>query len=304
MADIVKRTLGRTGYEVTALAYGAMELRGAPRGRDIDPEEAGRILNAVLDGGINMIDTSIDYGVSEELIGRYISHRRNEYFLASKCGCWATGGEPPANAALTGGRFPHVFTRENIVNGVEQSLRRMQTDHLDLVQFHASPAVSVLEQEGAIDTLLDLQREGKIRFLGMSGTLPNLPEHIAMGVFDAFQIPYSAVEREHEDAMEQACDAGAGVIVRGGVAKGDPDGGGHGGDRWDLWDNANLNELLEGMTRTQFMLRYTIANPSMHTTIIGTANIDHLAENLRTAELGPLPADVYAEAQRRLSEAA
>ena len=59
-----------------------------------DPEEAGRILNAVLDGGINMIDTSIDYGISEELIGRYISHRRNEYFLASKCGCWAGESEP------------------------------------------------------------------------------------------------------------------------------------------------------------------------------------------------------------------
>ena len=110
MADIAKRTLGSTGYEVTALAYGAMELRGGPRGRAVDPEEAGRILNAVLDGGINMIDTSIDYGVSEELIGRYISHRRNEYFLASKCGCWAGESEPPADVALTGGRFPHVFT--------------------------------------------------------------------------------------------------------------------------------------------------------------------------------------------------
>ena len=304
MADIEKRTLGRTGYEVTALAYGAMELRGAPRGRDIDPEEVGRILNAVLDGGINMIDTSIDYGVSEELIGRYISHRRNEYFLASKCGCWAGSGKPPADAALTGGRFPHVFTRENIVAGVEQSLRRMNTDHLDLVQFHASPAQSVLEQHGAVETLLDLQREGKIRFLGMSGTLPNLPDQIAMGVFDAFQIPYSAVEREHEDAMAQACEAGAGVIVRGGVAKGDPEGGGHGGDRWELWEKANLGDLLEGMTRTQFMLRYTIANPSMHTTIVGTANIGHLADNLRTAELGPLPPDMYAEAQRRLSAAA
>ena len=139
MADIVKRTLGRTGFEVTALAYGAMELRGAPRGRHIDPEEAGRILNAVLDGGINLIDTSIDYGVSEELIGRHISHRRNEYCLASKCGCWATEGDPPSDAALTGRRSPHVFTRENIVNGVEQSLRRMNTDHLDLVQFHSSP---------------------------------------------------------------------------------------------------------------------------------------------------------------------
>ena len=179
----------------------------------------------------------------------------------------------------------------------------MNTDHLDLVQFHSSPAVSELEQHGAVETLLDLQSEGKIRFLGMSGTLPNLPDHIEMGVFDAFQIPYSAVEREHEDAMAQACAAGAGVIVRGGVAKGDPDSGGHGGDRWALWEEANLNELLDGMTRTQFMLRYTISNPSMHTTIVGTANTEHLADNLRTAELGPLPQDVYAEAQRRLSAA-
>ena len=303
MADILKRTLGRTEYEVTALAYGAMELRGAPRGRDIDPEEAGRILHAVLDGGINLIDTSIDYGVSEELIGRYIAHRRDEYFLASKCGCWASEGDPPPDAAPPGRRFPHVFTRENIVNGVEQSLRRMRTDHLDLVQFHASPAVSELEQHGAVETLLDLQREGKVRFLGMSGTLPNLSDHIGMGVFDAFQIPYSAVEREHEDAMARAKETGAGVIVRGGVARGDPGGGGHGGDRWTLWEKANLDELLEGMTRTQFMLRYTISNPSMHTTIVGTANMGHLSENLRTAELGALPPDVHAEAQRRLSAA-
>ena len=203
-----------------------------------------------------------------------------------------------------GRRFPHVFTRENIVNGVEQSLRRMNTDHLDLVQFHASPTVSELEQHGAVEALADLQREGKVRFLGMSGTLPNLPDHIDMGVFDAFQIPYSAVEREHEDAMAQACEAGAGVIVRGGVAKGDPDSGGHGGARWELWERANLDQLLEGMTRTQFMLRCTISNPSMHTTIVGTANMEHLSENLRTAELGPLPPDVYAEAQRRLSAAA
>lgn len=298
MTDIMKRTLGHTGVEVTALAYGAMELRGGPRGRDISPDDAGKLLNAVLDGGINFIDTSIDYGVSEELIGKYISHRRNEYFLASKCGCWAGEGTPPASE---GGRAPHIYTRENIVAGVEQSLRRMNTDHMDLVQFHGSPTKAVLEQHDAVQTLLDLQKQGKIRFLGMSATLPNLPDHINMGVFDAFQIPYSAVEREHEEAMSDASKAGAGVIVRGGVAKGDPDGEGHGGDRWEAWDKANLNDLLEGMTRTQFMLRFTITNPDLDTTIVGTANPDHLADNLKVMELGPLPADVYAEAKRRLS---
>src|SRR3972149_5523104 len=110
MPDLAKRTLGRTGLEVTALGYGAMELRGAPRGREVTPDQAQSILNAVLDAGINYIDTSIDYGQSEELTGRYISHRRSEYFLASKCGCLV--GPPPA--AEPGQRFAHIFTRENI----------------------------------------------------------------------------------------------------------------------------------------------------------------------------------------------
>jgi len=87
MVDLPKRELGRTGLQVTTLGYGAMELRGAPRARDTTEAQAKTILNAVLDAGINYIDTSIDYGVSEERIGHYISHRRSEYYLASKCGC-------------------------------------------------------------------------------------------------------------------------------------------------------------------------------------------------------------------------
>ena len=123
MSDLPKRTLGRTGLEVTTLGYGAMELRGVPRGRDISDEQAERILNAVLDAGINFIDTSVDYGVSEERIGTFISHRRSEYFLASKCGC-LTGSlldNPPPPRPGSG--QPHVFTAENVVRGVEQSLR-------------------------------------------------------------------------------------------------------------------------------------------------------------------------------------
>jgi len=132
MVDLPKRELGRTGLQVTTLGYGAMELRGAPRARDTTEAQAETILNAVLDAGINYIDTSIDYGVSEERIGHYISHRRSEYYLASKCGCLV--GAPAAR----GQRSPHVFTRDNILAGVEQSLVRMKTDYLDMV--HISPS--------------------------------------------------------------------------------------------------------------------------------------------------------------------
>ena len=114
---IKTRTLGRTGADVTILSYGAMELRGQPRGPEIADEDAGRLLNAVLDGGINLIDTSPDYGRSEELIGTHIGHRRDEFFLASKCGCLI---EIPADATPP---YPHDYSAANVRADVEQSLR-------------------------------------------------------------------------------------------------------------------------------------------------------------------------------------
>jgi aryl-alcohol dehydrogenase-like predicted oxidoreductase len=298
MADLPRRQLGRTGLEVTMLGYGAMELRGAPRGRDISEGQAETILNAVLDAGINYIDTSIDYGVSEERIGRYIGHRRDEYFLASKCGCLV--GAPPAPR---GERSSHVFTRENITAGVEQSLRRMKTDYLDVVQFHSSPSAQTLEDNGAVKALLDLKSAGKVRHIGMSGTFPHLKDHIAMGVFDVFQIPYSAVEREHEAAIGAAAEAGAGIVVRGGAAKGAPSEGKQRGLQWERWRQARLDDLLAGMSPMEFILRFTFTNPDLDTTIVGTVNPAHLQTNLDALEHGPLPPDLYAEAKRRLAAA-
>ena len=85
-----KRVLGRTGLEVTPLGYGAMEVRGSRiwGGRPVTEEQADTILNAVLDAGINFIDTANDYGRSEEFIGKYLSKRRDEFYLATKCGLY------------------------------------------------------------------------------------------------------------------------------------------------------------------------------------------------------------------------
>ena len=280
------------------LGYGAMELRGAPRARDISDGQAETILRAALDAGINYLDTSIDYGLSEERIGRYIAHRRDNYYLASKCGCLV--GAPPAPR---GERSPHVFSRENIIAGVEQSLRRMKTAYLDVVQFHISPSRQTLEENGALDALLQLQAAGKVRFIGMSGTLPNLRDHIAMGIFDVFQVPYSAVEREHEDAISRAAEAGAGIVIRGGAAKGAPSTEKQTGLQWDRWQRAQLDDLLDGMTSVEFVLRFTFSHPHMQTTIVGTVNPAHLQANLVALEKGPLPSDVYVEAKRRLGAA-
>jgi aryl-alcohol dehydrogenase-like predicted oxidoreductase len=300
MAPLPRRTLGRTGLEVTALGFGAMELRGTPAGPRISDDEAGRLLNTVLDEGITFIDTSIDYGRSEELIGKYVSHRRPEYVLASKCGC--VPGAPMGAG--------HVHTAANIRAGVEHSLRTLKTDHLDLVQFHRSLTREEFEADGALAEALALRDEGKVRFVGVSGVLPALEEQIGMGAFDAFQIPYSALQREYENIITRASSAGAGIIIRGGVARGAP-------DDWQgrsyymvssetmhgQWDSAGLDELLDGMSRTAFMLRFTLSHPDLDTTIVGTSSIGHLRDNLAAAAQGPLPGDLLSEAKARLTAA-
>ena len=300
MADIPRRTLGRTGLEVTTLGFGAMELRGQSTGPEISDEEAGRLLNTVLDEGINFIDTSMDYGRSEELIGKFIAHRRSEYVLASKCGC-----VPGARQGSD-----HVHTAENIRKGVEHSLRTLKTDHLDLVQFHRSLSRQEFDAEGALGEALALRDEGKVRFVGVSAVLPTLNEQIDMGVFDAFQIPYSALQREHEDIITRASDAGMGIIIRGGVARGTPDDWrgrsyymGSNKTMRDYWGKAKLDELLDGMSRVAFLLRFTLSHPGLDTTIVGTRSIEHLHDNLAAAAMGPLPDDLLREAKIRLAAA-
>ncbi len=289
---------------MTILSYGAMELRGLPRAPAIPEEEAARLLNAVLDAGINLIDTSVDYGVSEELIGKHVSHRRDEYFLASKCGCPLS---PPADATPP---YQHDYSAANVRADVEQSLRRLRTDRLDLVQVHMSPSRAQLEADDTVATLDALRDEGKARFLGMSGILPHLPDHITMGVFDVFQIPYSAVQREHEDLITAAAEAGAGTLIRGGVARGaaaDDKNWSSGplglaqGEGQRRWQSAEIGDLLDGMSPMEFMLRFTLSHPALSTTIVGTSNADHLRSNLAVAEKGPLPADLYEAAKERLA---
>ena len=299
--DILTRKLGSTGLDVTVLGFGAMELRGPkspiPKGRPVDPVQAETALNVALNHGINLIDTSIDYGESEGLIGRFISHRRNEFLLASKCGCNAD------TDAVEAGKAPrHIYTRENIINGVELSLKRLNTDYLDLLQFHGSPPPEFREE--AVQALLDLKRDGKTRFIGVSDLLPTVAHFVDMRVFDAFQFPYSALDSAHESLITQLGQFGVGTLIRGGIARGEP---GHGladPTLWGNWDLANLDELLDGMNRFEFLLRYTISHPDLSTTIIGSMNPDHIRRNVTAAGRGPLLESTCAEVRRRLAAVA
>ena len=294
---MLKRTLGSTALEVTVLGYGGAELRG-PRswgGRPITDAQAERVLNAVLDAGINLVDTAPDYGLSETYIGRFISHRREEFYLTSKCGCTIVDkGEVDD--------FPHYFTRENLLRNIDDSLRIMKTDHIDIWQPH-TPSVGQLEEHNIVEVMQEVKETGKIRHIGVSGTLPDNETFVKWGLFESFQIPYSALERKEENLISAVARSGAGTLIRGGVARGEPGVGVGSEERWETWERAGLNELrAEDESPTAFLLRFTITHPHVHTTIVATMNPEHLAENLQTMEMGPLAPDVYEEAKRRLAE--
>lgn len=295
-AEMEQAVLGRTGLRVTRLGYGAMEVRGSRiwGGRPVTDEQAGRILNAVVDAGINFIDTANDYGRSEEFIGKFLSHRRQEFYLATKCGCHVTRRNEETDDT------PHLWTRENLFRGLHESLQRMRTDYVDLMQLH-NPSVDESKAGALVPVLEEMRKQGKVRSIAISTTLPDLPVYLQWGVFDAFQIPYSALERDHEHWISKSAAAGIGTIIRGGVARGAPGVGLGAAKRWTNFEAAKLDELrATGESRTAFLLRFTLAHPHAHTIIVGTLQPEHLQENIDALKQGPLPEALYAEAKRRL----
>lgn len=293
---IPTRRLGRTDMQVSQLGYGSMGLRG-PRTwgvRVVSEEDSQRILHAVLDAGINFIDTSPDYGVSEQRIGNAISSRRNEYYLATKCGCVYTQHDDHLE-------IDHVWNRDVIRQNIETSLRRLKTDYVDLLQFHGGDA-KTLQDEGLIDLLQEFRSSGLVRYIGVSSKLPNLAGLIDLQVFDTFQIPYSCLSPEHHELISLAAETGAGIIVRGGIAQGGPDAEIQRPNLNNVWSRASLDELLvDGMQRSELILRYTLSHPHCDTTIVGTCNHGHLAENLAAANNGPLPEKLYFEIRNRVT---
>lgn len=287
------RKFGATGYDVTTLGYGAMELR------HVDQSQADRLLNGVLDAGINFIDTSPDYGPSEEMIGNSVAGRRNEYYLATKCGC----NIPRADGDAVG----HIWTGAQIRHNIELSLQRLKTDYVDVWQIHSADP-DELANSDVLETMLKIRDEGKVRHvaISMKGATPRQGyEQLRPYLdgdwpdFEAIQIWYSALTRASESAIGEAADRGLGMIVRGVVRRLEP---------WasleDFTAKVGLDDLrASGESAAQFLLRFAIAHPGLHTTIIGTKNLDHLAENIRAVEAGPLPGDVMTEAKRRLDAA-
>jgi aryl-alcohol dehydrogenase-like predicted oxidoreductase len=298
------RRMGGTDLTVSRIGYGAMELSGSPRARALTEHDAVALLNQVIDLGINYVDTSIDYGASERLIGEALRHRRDEFVLASKCAC-----QVGVDDRQDGGE-KHIYTGQNVTAGVEQSLRRLQTSHLDVVQVHGSPTRKQLEDGGVIEALLKLRERGLVRHLGISTRLPLLAEFIGLDAFTVFQVPYSALQRQNEDAIARLKRAGKAIVARGVTGRGAP------GKDWAtrpigtvdgevrrLWERAALDDILDGMPRIEFMIRFAMSNDDVDVALVATTDATHLAADIGYAAKGPLDAQLVALARKRLASA-
>ncbi|MDO8629943.1 MAG: aldo/keto reductase [Phycisphaerales bacterium] len=204
------------------------------------------LLNGVLDLGINYIDTAPAYGLSEERIGLAISHRRSEFSLSTKVG-----------ESFDDGVSSYDFSEKVVRQSVEQSLRRLRTDVLDMVFIHAGrDDLRIVRQTDAARTLMSLRDAGLIRAIGLSGhTLEGL--RAAMPWADALMLEYHGDDTTLEPIVAEAAARGLTVVVKKGLASG----------------------RLPPVDAIGFILN----NPGVASLVVGSLSLHHMRENLRIA---------------------
>ena len=299
---LARMSFGQTGLVVPRIGFGGMELAGPPRAPDLSLSEATYLVHAATDMGITYFDTSIDYGRSEEYLGKALRDRRDRVVVATKCGCLV--------GDVGDGERSHVFTRENIGAGVAQSLKRLGTDYIDVIQLHGNPTVEQLDREGGLEVLIELQKKGVVGHIGLSSRKPFVQEFVGMALLEVFQVPYSAVQRQHEDVVATLAADGKAVVARGVAARGSAAKswastpiGMKQGEAKTVWEAAGIDEIIGSMSRMEFMLRFAASNPNINILLTGTVNVSHLEENVKSVTKGPLEPDLYREVRNRLSSA-
>ncbi|HEX4659234.1 MAG TPA: aldo/keto reductase [Streptosporangiaceae bacterium] len=291
------RTLGKTGIEVSAYCLGAM-MFGAMGNPDHD--DSVRIIHKALDAGINFIDTADVYsqGESEEIVGKALKGRRDDVVLASKVH-YPMGDDPNRRGN----------SRRWIITAAEDSLRRLQTDHLDLYQVHRpDPAVDV---EETLSALSDLIHSGKVRAIGTS-TFPAseiveaqwVAERRGLERFRTEQPPYSIVNRSIEREVLPVCQRyGMGTLVWSPLGQGLLTGRYRKGQRADTHrsggmprhfsDDRKLDVVEQlvplaekaGLPMTHLAVAFAIANPGVTSAILGPRTMEQLDDLLAGADV-------------------
>jgi aryl-alcohol dehydrogenase-like predicted oxidoreductase len=291
------RTLGRTGIQVSPYCLGAMMFG---RAGNPDHEESIRIIHRALDAGINFVDTADVYsaGESEEIVGKALQGRRDEVVLATKVR--GTMGDDPNRAGSS---------RRWIIAEVEDSLRRLRTDHIDLYQVHRPDPLTDIEE--TLSALTDLVRSGKVRAIG-SSTFPAseiveaqwVAERRGLERFRSEQPPYSIVNRGIEREVLPTCERyGMGTLVWSPLGMGLLTGRFRKGQEPQsarmrvapkhLTDERKLDVVEQliplaeqaGLPLTHLAMAFAIAHPGVTSAIIGPRTMAHLDDLLASAEV-------------------
>ena len=268
---------GDTGLTVSILGLGAGQIGQI----DVDEADASDVLNGALDLGITLIDTATSYGLSEERIGRYLRHRRDEFVLSTKGG-QAIDGHPD-------------WSPGSVSASIEQSLRRTGSERIDVYLLHSCP-VEVLQRGDLQDTLDRAVAAGKIGMAGYSGDNQHLAYAVDSGRFAAIETSINIADQWNlRHVVGHRPDLG--VIAKRPIANAPwrfaerPS-----GDYAELyWQR--LRELqLEprDLDWAEFALRFSAYAPGVHSAIVGTAKLENLRRNVEAANRGPLPAAMLA----------
>jgi aryl-alcohol dehydrogenase-like predicted oxidoreductase len=279
------RTLGRTGIQVSPYALGTLMLATAMGNA---PEDSARIIHKALDAGINVVDTADAYGDSEDVVGKALEGRRDDVVLATKFSR-PTGQDPNHQGA----------SRRWIVTAVENSLRRLRTDHIDLYQLHRPDPRTDIEE--TLSALTDLMRSGRVRAIGASGTPASdiveaqwAAERRGLARFHTEQPPYSILNRGIErEVLPTIQRFGMGALVWGPLGQGLLTGRvrkNQGNDlrRAGLFQHLNDERRLDtvekliplaaeaGLSMTHLAMAFTIAHPGVTSALMGVRTMDHL----------------------------
>lgn len=274
--DIERRAYGRTGLQVSALGLGAGQLGDAR----LTEAEAEALLLGALDAGISLLDTAPSYGLSEPRIGRLLGARRDAAVISTKLG-YGVEGVPD-------------WTGPCITAGVDQALRILRTDRIDIAHLHSCPG-AVLEAGEVVDALVRAKDAGKVRAIAYSGENADLDVALAGGRFDGLMASLNPFEQRVADRVLPGLD-GLGFIAKRPVANhpwrfAEPPVGDYCEPYWERQQAMGLAPP-EGMGWGEFALRFTLSVPGVASAIVGTSRLAHLRENAAWAARGPLPADV------------
>ena len=287
---MTKVPFGKTGLSVSRLGFG-----GAPVGYlKTDQDRVARILNLLLDSGVNLIDTAASYLGSEELIAESIGHRRGEFVLVSKCGM--TLEDVPGAA----------WSRQLILGTVDRSLRRLKTDRLDVMLLHSCD-LATLKKGEAVEALAAARQQGKIRFAGYSGDNEAAAYAAALSDIAVLETSVSIADQNNLDTVIPIAQKNnLGVLAKRPIANAawkDPSSqpgfyGNYASEYHRRLKQMNLNPADLGFkgdpqeSWPELALRFTLSHPGVHCAIIGTTNPDNAKANIAAADKGPLPADV------------